>query len=233
MRKIIFLSLLLFAGLFSDFLLGESIKERFEGNGKLTYKVYFNNLPVGSIEWVYLGREIVEDRDVDALSINSDTSILKLLNLRGKEKVFLDIDSHLPIKVERDIVFFGKRELIKEIYNQNKGFVKIVKNNSKKQEKILYQDKPIYHILSLLYFFPQDIELTIGKLLTFNLPTQRVKIKVSSYKSLSLQGEKKEAIFLVGKGAQRFNLWLDRENRMPLRLDFILPLGKIVISRDY
>lgn len=207
-----------------------SLKTRFGGKEKLAYAVFFNGIPSGKIEWRYLGQETVEGSLVDVLEVTSDTKILRLLNLESQEKVFLDASTHLPIKVVRDIVFFGKKELIEEIYNQKKGFVKITKTNTDKKENFLYQDIPIQNILSLLYFFPQDADLQLGKSLTFNLPTNKIKIKFESYRVLPKT--KKETLFLVGSGARRFNLWLDKENKIPLRLEFIGMVGKIAIVSE-
>jgi len=215
----------------SRFGFGEGIQERFKDKNKLVYKISFNGMPSGHVEWRYLGREEVAGGEADVLSINSDTKILEFLNLTSKERVFLDSRSHLPLKVERDIVFFGKKELIEEIYNQDEGWVRISRKNSTVKEDVLYQDTPIRHILALLYFFPENIKFEEDKWLVFNLPTQKVKIKMVSERLLTVGKEKKDTYFLIGRGAKRFSLWLDKENRLPLRLEFILPLGKVIIRR--
>ena len=46
---------------------GEAIKERFEKDKKLVYKVYFNGVPCGTMEWEYLGKDNINGRGVDAL----------------------------------------------------------------------------------------------------------------------------------------------------------------------
>lgn len=211
--------------------LAEGIEARFQGKEKLVYSVYFNGIPSGYMEWEYLGRQEVDGKTVDVLSVNSDTNIFNLLNLASKEKVFLDSATGLPLRVERDIVFFGKKEIIEEIYDQDKGQIKVKRNSSKKSESVLYQDTPIHNILELLYFFPQDVELEAGKWMTFNLPTQKIKIKMVRERVLKMKGVKYDTYFLVGRGAKRFNLWLDKEKKMPLRLEFITLAGKITVVR--
>jgi len=209
----------------------ENIEERFGGERLLLYDVFFNGVPTGKIEWQYLGKEIVNGRNAEVIFINSDTNILKLLNLESKEKVFIDSATYLPLKVERDVVFFGKKELIKEVYNQETGEIAITKSNSAKQEAFLHQKKPIHNILSLLYFFPKDIDLVKGKILYFNLPTQRITIQMLYEKDIAFGKGKKDIYFLSGKGDKRFNLWLDKKDRIPVKMEFIVPLGKITILR--
>ncbi|UCG34586.1 MAG: hypothetical protein JSW17_03540 [Candidatus Omnitrophota bacterium] len=208
------------------------IEKRFNGKGKLTYKVYFNGLPAGSLEWEYLGKEKLGDKEAEVVGLNSCTKIFKFFNMQGDERVFLDSSTYLPLKVERDIVCFGKRELIEEIYNQDEGYVE-VSNSRLKDIKCFRQDKPIHNILALLYFFPEGVKLEKGKQIYFNLPTRTVKVKVASERMLSTRRGKRPVYLLVGRGGKRFNLWLDKEERLPLRVDFLLPLGKIsIVKRD-
>jgi len=213
------------------FALAKDIEARFQNKEKLVYSVYFNGIPSGYIEWEYLGRQVVDGVTVDVLSVNSDTSIFNLLNLNSKEKVFLDSKTCLPVKVERDIVFFGKKEIIEETYDQEKGQIKIKRINSKEPEDVLSQDTPIHNILELLYFFPRDVALEAGKWMTFNLPTQKIKIKMVKERVLKVNGVDRDTYFLIGRGAKRFNLWLDKEEKMPLRLEFISLAGKVTVVR--
>ena len=209
----------------------EDIEERFGKEHSLFYEVFFNGIPTGKIEWKYLGREVVNGRSTEVISLNSDTNILKLLNLESKEKVFIDSKTYLPLKVERDVVFFGKKELIKEEYNQETGLITITKSSSDKKEVFLHQKKPIHNILSLLYFFPKNIDLVKGKLLYFNLPTQKITIKMLYEKDIVFGKSTKDIYFLSGRGGKRFNLWLDKKERIPVKMEFIVPLGKITIVR--
>lgn len=210
----------------------DSIESRFKDNQKLSYKVFTNGVFSGYIEWEYMGTQDINGRIAEGLSIDSDTKILSFLNLTSKEKVFLDSQTHLPLRVERDIVLFGSKELIEESYDQENGRVTITRTPSNKEQEVLHPDTPIQNILSLLYFFPQDIELKKGEWMTFNLPTQKVKIQFKGPRKLRLNGEEKETLFLIGRGAKRFNLWLDSKSRIPLRLEFIFLLGKVSIVKQ-
>ena len=213
------------------FALAENIEARFQNKDKLVYSVFFNGVLSGYIEWEYRGRQKVDGVTVDVLSVNSDTNIFNLLELDSKERVFLDSQTLLPIKVERDIVFFGKKEIIEETYDQERGEIKIKRKNSKEPEEMLSQDTPIHNILELLYFFPQDVALEPDQWMIFNLPTQKIRIKMVKERVLKMNGIDWDTYFLVGRGAKRFSLWLDKEEKMPLRLEFISLAGKITVVR--
>jgi len=224
---------LLFLCLFlmNSFCYGDGIEERFGKKRTLFYDVFFNGIPTGKIEWQYLGKDVVSGRKVDVILLNSDTKILKLLNLESKEKVYIDSMTYLPLKVERDVVFFGKKEKIKEVYNQDTGLITITKSNSSKKQTFLHAAKPIHNILSLLYFFPKDIALVKDRPLYFNLPTQKITIKMLYESAIAFGKDKKDIYFLAGRGGKKFNLWLDKKERIPVKMEFMVPLGKITIVR--
>ena len=228
-----FILLLFVVSFFAGGAFAENIKARFNGDSSISYKVYYNGIKVGKLAWEYLGKDVIDGKKVDILRLNSDASIFKLLSIQGDETVFLDSNTSLPIKVERDIVYFGKKEIIEELYNQEEGYVKVTKSNSKTTEEILNQEAPIHHILALLYFFPKSYEMEKGKSYVFNLPTQQVTIKLHSERNLDTKNGDHQTYLLVGRGAKRFNLWLDKKEMLPLRLEFIMPLGKISIVRNF
>jgi hypothetical protein len=209
----------------------ENIGERFKGSDKIAYDVFYNGIPAGKIIWKYLGKEKVNGKETEVIFLDSNTKILNLLNLASKEKVFLDMNTHLPVKAERDVIFFGKQENIEEIYNQEAGSVRIINSKHKDKAVILHQTKPIHNILALLYFFPQDIALIKDKKLYFNLPTQKVTVKLVSEGVMQFGKEKKEIYLLSGRGGQRFNLWLDKKDRSPIKMEFLSIAGKVTIMR--
>jgi len=229
--KTILVLLVIFSLKTVSFSFAESIESRFRNKEKLVYKIYYNGVPSGKIEWKYLGKQSIKEGEAEVLLLSSKAKLLKLLNLTSKEKVFLDSKTCLPLRVERNVALFGKKETITEIYDQENGFVTIKKSRSKTSEEKIYQDAPIHNILELLYFFPQGIELKPNGWMEFNLPTQKVRIKMVGERRLRINGKSKDTYLLVGRGAKRFNIWLDKEKRLPLRLEFITITGKITIKR--
>ncbi|MFA5271927.1 MAG: hypothetical protein WC412_06285 [Candidatus Omnitrophota bacterium] len=232
-QLVIFLNILIIFFVSFSPILGfcKNIAERFQGKNDIVYDVFYNGIYTGKITWKYLGKERVGNKETEVIYLDSDTKIFNLLNIASKEKVFLEAGTYLPVRAERDVILFGKQEDIKEIYDQEKGSVIITNSNPKKKEFVLHQAKPIHNILALLYFFPQDIPLIKGKNLYFNLPTQKVTVKLISEGTLVFGKEKKEFYLLSGSGAKRFNLWLDKKDRSPLKMEFLSIAGKVTIVR--
>ncbi|MBU0709215.1 MAG: DUF3108 domain-containing protein, partial [Candidatus Omnitrophica bacterium] len=191
----------------------------------------FNGIYVGDINWEYLGRANAGDKLTDVISLSSDIKILKLFSIKSEEKLYIDSDTHLPLRIERNVIFFGKDEEILEVYNQKDGYVKISKVGKKRtKDEIIHLEAPIHNVIALLYFYPEARELNLGERSYFTLPAQEVSIKVVSLEMLDTDKGSFESYLLEGR-PRKFKLWLDKEKRIPLRIEFPVFLGKIVISR--
>ncbi len=213
---------------------GDDLAQRFAGKTRLRYTVSFNGSKAGFVEWEYLGPVKVGKHAAEVLRIVSDTKILAFFDLNSREKIFLDHRTFLPLEVERDLLVFGNKESITEYYHQDTGAVEIVKSvaGHAATRQVLHRPRPVHNIMALLYFFPADTLLKEGEVLTYNLPTREVKIKVKGETTLIVNGHPRKAVFLEGTGARRFNLWLDREKHIPLRLEFLFPAAKITIEKS-
>ncbi|MCX7661838.1 MAG: DUF3108 domain-containing protein, partial [Candidatus Omnitrophica bacterium] len=203
-------------------------KDLFFGKGgKFTYKVSYNGIYVGNIECIYLGKQNIDNKLADTLELFSDVRILGFFSIQSRERLFIDSSNQLPLKVERKVKYLGKDEEILEEYSQQEGLIKITKKYAKgKTEKRLEVGAPIHNIIALLYFFPQNLKLNPGKQFVFNLPTQKINIRV---KDLALF-DTYEA-YILEEESRRFKVWLERDKRIPLRIEFNFFLGRIVISK--
>lgn len=199
---------------------------------KFIYKVTFNGIYVGRIEWEYLGRLSIDNKLVEVLSLSSNVKILMLFSIQTKEKLYIDSDRHLPLRVERQVKFFGKQERILEEYNQKENYVKITTVVAKRtEEKVIRIEAPIHNAIALLYFFPKEIKLRLGESSSFNLPIQKISIKVTALKMLDTTKGSYEAYVLEGR-PRKFRVWLEKEKRIPLRIELPVMLGRITLLID-
>jgi hypothetical protein len=205
----------------------------FKAGEKFIYKVKYNGISVGSIEWEYLGRAIIDGQEVVVLELIPDVKIARLLSLNTREKLYLNAQTYLPVRVKRQVSFLGKREDILEEYNQRENFVKITKLVAKgrKVEETIHREGPIHNAIALLYFFPRDVRLETEKSFSFNLPTRKVYINVVGHKDLRTQNGIFQTYLLEGH-PPKFKIWLEKETGFPLRIEFPLLLGKIEILKS-
>jgi len=196
---------------------------------KLSYEVTFNGLKAGTIDFEYLSRK----DNVDLVVVTTKVNVLNIFRIDSKDTVYIDAATCLPQRVERDVVFFGKPEHIIEEYNQKDGWVNVIQEKGGKiKNRIIPQAPPIHNSHSLFFIYPLALENKIGAELDFNLPLEKVKIKVKELrKAQTSQGERE--FYVCEVNPKKIVLWLDKEKRVPLKLEMPALWSKLVIRRKY
>jgi len=194
---------------------------------KLSYEVTFNGLKAGTIDFEYLSRK----DNVDLVVVTTKVNVLNIFRIDSKDSVYIDAATCLPQKVERDVVFFGRPEHIIEEYNQKDGWVNVIQEKGGKvKSQIIPQAPPIHNSHSLFFIYPLDLENKIGAQLDFNLPLEKVKIKVKELrKAQTSQGERE--FYVCEVSPKKIVLELDKEKRVPLKLEMPALWSKLVITR--
>lgn len=205
----------------------------FRKGDKFFYEVRFNGIKVGRIEFEYQGHREINKVYQDIFMISSNVNILKLFQIQSKELVYANIEKYLPHMVEREVTFLGRKELILEEYNQKDGWVKItVKKDKIVQERIIYQEPPIHNSLILFFFYPLDLEEKLGKTIKFNLPLQKIKIKVKELRKIQTSERQIDEVYLLEVSNQRRVLiWIKKRERLPIRLEAPAFLGRVAITK--
>ena len=205
----------------------------FKVDEKIPYQVRFNGVKVGKIELEYKGREKVGKDLQDILVVSSDVRILGLFEIESREKVYVDVNTHLPLKVEREVKFLGRQESILEEYNQKEGWLKLTQTKGKAtEERSIKVSPPIHNILILYFLYPLDLkDETIGKTYEFNLPTRKISIKLKEARKISRYDKEIEEFYIWEGSPRRFEVWLKKTERLPLRVEIPAFLGRIVITR--
>jgi hypothetical protein len=194
---------------------------------KLSYEVTFNGLKAGTIDFEYLSRK----DNLDLVVVTTKVNVLNIFRIDSKDSVYIDAATCLPQRVERDVVFFGKPEHIIEEYNQKDGWVNVIQEKGGKiKNRIIPQVPPIHNSHSLFFIYPLALENKIGAQLDFNLPLEKVKIKVKELrKGQTSQGERE--FYVCEVSPKRIVLELDKEKRVPLKLEMPALWSKLVITR--
>jgi hypothetical protein len=204
----------------------------FKIDEKVLYQVRFNGVKVGKIELEYKGQQKLGKDLLDILMVSSCVRILALFEIESREKVYVDVNMRLPIKVERKVKFLGRQEIISEEYNQKEGWLKLTQTKGKTtEEKLIKVNPPIHNVIILYFLYPLDLrDEAIGKTYEFNLPTRKINIKLKEARRISTDKEIEEFYILEGS-PRRFEAWLKKGERLPLRVEMPAFLGRIVITR--
>src|SRR6185436_3827257 len=112
--------------------------EPYQPGETITYDIKKLGMKVGEATLVYRGPGRVANRDTILIEFTS-----RAINFLDEEKIYLDTVNMVPMVVERNLNIFGKKEKIKEFYDQQKGTVRIVKNG---ETQTLTKNPPIENI---------------------------------------------------------------------------------------
>jgi hypothetical protein len=156
-------------------------------------------------------------------------------NFFDEEKIYVDPKTFLPICVERDLNIFGKKEQIKEIYDQAAGLVTVLKEvKGKKSEQKIKKDGAIENIYGFIYRYRLMGNFTAGATLTMNLPTQQVSFTLKKEDSLVVAGQEYRS-FLLESRPNKYRVWFGKGvGNIPLRIDGAMGLSSMsMIMENY
>jgi hypothetical protein len=147
------------------------------------------------------------------------------MKVNDVEKIYMDTKTFLPLKVERDVNVFGKKELITETYDA-KGSVKVTKIvGGKKTEQTLKKKDPLDNIYCFIYRYRQNGKFEIGEKIRMNLPTKDVKFTVLKKDKLRI-GDREHDVYFMQSVPKKYSIWFDAEMRIPVRIDGAAGFGK-------
>ena len=151
----------------------------------------------------------------------------KGLKFFDEEKIYVDPRTFLPVRVERDLSIFGKKESIVEHYNAREGTVRIVKTTKgKTTEQVIKRSVPMDNIYCFIFRYRVSGKFTPGETFQIHLPTKNVQFQVQKPRGLQV-GEKEIAAHYLQSDPAQYRVWFDTGARkVPLRIDGAIGFGK-------
>ena len=198
---------------------------------KITYTIKKMGVKAGETILVFEGQVEVHGQLAYLIYFKADGA-----NFLDEEKIFVDTKTFLPVRVERNVNVFGRKEKIIEIYDQKKYLVKIVKTmrNNRIEEQAIQKDRPIENLYGFIYRYRTEGEFTIGDALQMNLPTANVKLKLLKKDKVKVENKEQEA-FYMESDSKKYKVWFDgTDKKVPLKIDGAVGFGSTsMIMRDY
>lgn len=164
--------------------------------------------------------------------VNNQKRLLIIFTAKGpkfldEEKIYVEPETFLPVRVERNLNIFGKTEQITEDYDAKKGLVKITKiAGGKTTGQVIEKKSRMENIYGFLYRYRQTGNFKIGDTVQLNLPTKNLALKIVKQYDISIAG-KRYSSFFMQSDPKRYNIWFDSgSQKLPLRIDGALGMGK-------
>lgn len=192
----------------------------------LTYAIRKFGMKAGETVIQYHG--IVEDEGESRILI---TFTAKGFNFLDDEKIFADPQTLLPVKVERDLNIFGKKEQIVERYDLQKNNVTIRKYQGGTfiEEIVFTKEEPIDNLYCYIFRYRYQGRFAQGVTLRMPLPTKDVNFEILRRETIAAMGRRHDAWFMQSNPPE-YQVWFGTgDQKIPLRIDGAVGLAKTVM----
>ena len=196
---------------------------------KITYDVKIGKLYLGKARFNNLSNVQLDGRFLGLMTIET-----KLTHFTDREKIYSDLQTLLPVRVERDILNWPIQERITEDYDQDNFTVTIIKNKGAGQKKlVIKKDSHIHNAVLLPYYVRRLPRLNVGRIIIANLPTRRLEIKLVSIEDVKVPVGTFKAYHFKSTPKQ-IEIWISTdERRIPLKIQGAGLFGYSMVMSEY
>jgi len=196
---------------------------------KITYDVMLGKMRLGKAYFNHLANVKLDGRLLGVMTMET-----KLTQFTDTEKIYTDLDTLLPIRVERNVLRWFAHERITEDYDQNNFTVTIIKNAGKGEEKlVIKKDSLIHNALLLPYYVRRIPRLNVGGIIIANLPTRRLQIKLVSIEDVKVPAGTFKA-YHFKSAPKQIEIWIGiDERRIPLKIQGTGIFGYSLVMSEY
>lgn len=192
---------------------------------RLKYGIYSAGIKVGDAIITYLGKKELDGIMLDCISLEA-----KAPGFYDFEKIYGEIKTSSPIRIERRIRLFGRNEYIIEEYNQKENLLSIIKSPSKMNKQLIKSQEKFNNIILLLYHFRYMKSYKLEDQLQFNLPTKKLKIFVDKETKIKIPMGEFDSLFVRSIPAQ-FKVWFRNDgDSIPLRIQGVIGFGNTYLA---
>lgn len=206
-------------------------QDKFSGfvGEKIVYDVKLRGVTLGKAVFNHVSRGKLSGREVNFMTFET-----RLARFTDLEKIYSDLNSFLPLKVERDVSTWPNRERITENYDQDKFTLNITKlKGNKKEELLITKDGPIYNAILLPFHVRMIADLNPGFTMKIRLPTQEFTIKLISIEEITVPAGTFKA-FRFESEPKKFEIWISADDcKTPLRIKGMGLIGYTLLMREH
>jgi len=172
--------------------------------------------------------------ELNRSKVNLVTFETRLVRFIDREEIYSDLDTFLPVRVERDISMWPKKEKIIEEYDQ-KNFTLVIKKliGNKESQVIIKRKSPISNAILLPYSIRDISGLDIGWSLSVTLPTQEFQIRLVSREEVATPAGPFDA-YRFESVPKKFEIWISADKRrIPVKIKGTNKLGYTLVIKKY
>jgi len=192
-------------------------------------KITYAMRPLGKAVYTDLGQ-----KQLDGKTVNVATFRTEVVGFEDTETISTQPESFLPVRVERDITMWGKKEYIIEEYLAKDNTLKITKFKERKEVEVLTfkEDGPIYNAVILPFYLRTLDNLDIGWKMTIRLPA-KFEVELVAVEQIKVPAGRFIA-YRFASNPDKFEIWVAKDNpRVPLKIKDVGILGYTMVLEKY
>lgn len=196
---------------------------------KITYDVKLGKIYLGKMQFSNISNVEMDGRLLNAMLVET-----RLTQFTDKERIYIDPQTLLPIKVERDISNWFIKERIIEDYDQDNFTVTIIKSSGLNQKKtVIKKDGHIHNALFLPFFVRHIPKPNVGRIIIANLPVRRLELKLVSIEEIKVPAGTFRAYHFTSSPRQ-IDIWITAdERRIPIKIQGNSVFGYSILMKEY
>jgi hypothetical protein len=196
---------------------------------KIVYSVKLGSITLGRANFHHVCRVQLNGREVNLMTFQTQVA-----RFNDMEKIYSDLRTFLPLKVERDVFIWPNQEKITENYDQENFKLNISKfKGNRKEETLILKEGAIHNAILLPFHVRMMPELEIGWTLVARLPTQEFIIKLISIEDVTVPAGTFKS-YRFQSEPRKFEIWVSAdERRIPVKIKGSGLLGYTLVMRDY
>jgi len=193
---------------------------------EIVYNISFGGFVVGEARFACLTNTSLNGVDVNVMTFKTDAP-----RFADTETIYSDPGSHLPFRVERDILQWPFREKIVEVYDQKNFTVTITKDPG--STHTITRDRPIHNAILLPYFLRRMDNLGEGWKMAVTFPTHQFLVTLVSVDDLEVPAGTFKA-YHFRSDPFKFEIWITADERkIPVKIQGLDLFGYTLAMKEY
>ncbi len=173
-------------------------------------KIIYNISPLGISEYNDLGRVMLDGKVANLITFRTQVA-----GFDDTERIYSDPQTYLPLRVERDIKMWLKKENIVELYDakNNKFTLTKFKNGEVIQQQVISSDGPIHNAILLPFYMRTVPKLDLGWSFDIRLP-EKFRVTLTSIEMVEVPAGRFPAYYFTSEQS-KFESWISMDQLRP------------------
>jgi len=192
-------------------------------------KIIYAISPVGRAEYNDLGEVVIDGKKFDCVTFR-----VQVMGFDDTERIYIDKQSRLPVRVERDVSTWLGRQYLVEQYDRKNFQLTIdkYKNKRKIKQYVIKKDGPIHSPVLLPFYLRTIGDLNIGWAIKARFPEEFV-IRLESFDDVTTPTGKYKAYHFTSTPS-KFEIWISKDDlHLPIKVKVLGGFGYTLVMKKH